>query len=196
MNTTDFEDMQSLTVSENLSSTTVPPFDWCLNEELFGPLIAFFTTIIFVLSLIINLFICIYTLSHPKSLKKSSTMFLFNLALINLLMTVLFMPFMIVASAAEEWIIGQSDTERDVLCQITAFIFAYTVGVSVHTLAAISFDRFLSIVKPHHHKKYMTWKVALGIVIFIWVSFRIFLLVCFHIISVCKLKVKEDCSSD
>ena len=146
---------------------------WCLNEELVGPLIAFFTTIIFILSLIINLFICIYTLSHPKSLKKSSTMFLFNLALINLLMTVLFMPFMVVASAAEEWIIGQLYTERDVLCETTAFIFAYTVGVSVHTLAAISFDRFLSIVKPHHHKKYMTWKVALGIVIFIWVSFRI-----------------------
>ena len=146
---------------------------WCLDEELIGPLMAVFTGVILILSLIINLFICVYTLSHPKSLKKSSTMFLFNLALINLLMTVLFMPFMVVASAAEEWIIGQSDTERNVLCQITAFIFAYTVGVSVHTLAAISFDRFLSIVKPHHHKRYMTWKVALGIVLFIWVSFRI-----------------------
>jgi hypothetical protein len=145
---------------------------WCLDEDLIGPLMALFTTIIFILSLVINLFICVYTLSHPKSLKKSSTMFLFNLALISLLMTVLFMPFMVVASAAEEWIIGQSDTDqRDILCQITAFIFAYTVGVSVHTLAAISFDRFLSIVKPHHHKKYMTWKVALGIVVFIWVSF-------------------------
>ena len=146
---------------------------WCLDEELVGPLMAVFTALILILSLIINLFICAYTLSHPKSLKMSSTMFLFNLALINLLMTVLFMPFMVVASAAEEWIIGQSGTERDVLCQTTAFIFAYTVGVSVHTLAAISFDRFLSIVKPHHHKRYMTWKVALGIVIIIWVSFRI-----------------------
>ena len=97
-------------------------------------------------------------------------MLLFNLALINLLMTVLYMPLMVVASAAGEWIIGQSDNERDILCQITAFVFAYTVGVSIHTLAAISFDRFLSIVKPHHHRKYMTWKVALGIVVFIWVS--------------------------
>ena len=142
---------------------------WCLSEELIGPLIAFFTGIIFILSLITNLFICIYTLRHPKSLKKSSTIFLFNLALINLLMTVLFMPFMVVASAAGEWIIGQTDSERDIICQITGYNFAYTVGISVHTLAAISFDRFLSIVKPHHHKKYMTWKVALGIVVFIWV---------------------------
>ena len=158
-------------VNNMLNSTDGCQGMWCLNEELIGPLIAVFTGIILILSLVTNLFICIYTLSHPKSLKKSSTMFLFNLALINLLMTVLFMPFMVVASAAGEWIIGGSDMERDILCQITAFIFAYTVSVSVHTLAAISFDRFLSIVKPHHHKKYMTWKVALGIVLFIWVRF-------------------------
>ena len=83
----------------------------------------------------------------------------------------------------EEWIIGQSGTERGVLCQITAFIFAYAVGVSVHTLAAISFDRFLSIVKPHHHKRYMTWKFTLGIVIIIWVSFRIHNIIIFEAFS-------------
>ena len=143
---------------------------WCLNDKLIGPLIAFFTLVILILSLTTNLFICVYTLTHAKSLKKSSTMFLFNLALVNLLMTVLYMPLMVIASAAEEWIIGNSDRERDILCQITAFIFAYTVGISIHTLAAISFDRFLSIVKPHHHKKYMSWRVALGIVVVIWVS--------------------------
>ena len=144
---------------------------WCLNEELIGPLIAFFTLVILILSLTSNLLICVYTVTHAKSLKKSSTLFLFNLALVNLLMTVLYMPLMVIASAAEEWIIGQSDRERDILCQITAFIFAYTVGISIHTLAAISFDRFLSIVKPHYHKKYMTWRIALGVVVVIWVRF-------------------------
>ena len=160
-----------MTNNSNTENTTLDlDCIWCLNDGLIGSLIALFTGIVFVLSLITNLFISVYTLSHLKSLKKSSTMLLFNLALVNLLMTVLFMSFMVVASAAEEWIIGRSDNERDILCQITAFIFAYTVGVSVHTLAAISFDWSLSIVKPHHHKKYMTWKVALGIVIFIIMS--------------------------
>ena len=159
----------SLVASVNTTYNSTDECIWCLDEDLLGPLIAVFTAVILILSLVINLFICLYTLSHPESLKKSSTMLLFNLALINLLMTVLFMPFMVVASAAEEWIFGQSDTERTILCQITAFIFAYTVGISIHTLAAISFDRFLSIVKPHHHKKYMTWRAALGIVVFIWV---------------------------
>ena len=169
----------SSVVMNNTYNSTDDVCRWCLNEELIGPLIAVSTGIILILSLVINLFICVYTLSHPKSLKKSSTMLLLNLALVNLLMTVLFMPFMVVASAAEEWIIGQSDTERDVLCQINAFIFAYTVGVSVHTLAAISFDRFLSIVKPHHHKRYMTWRITLGIVTFIWVSVQNLYFWCF-----------------
>ena len=142
---------------------------WCLREELIGALIAVSTGIILVLSLITNLFVCIYTLSHPKSLRKSSTVFLFNLAFVNLLITVLFMPLMVVASAAEEWIIGHSDEERTIFCQITAYNFAYTVGISIQTLAAISFDRCLTIVKPNHHKKYMTWRVAIGIVMFIWV---------------------------
>ena len=142
---------------------------WCLREELNGALIAVSTGIILILSLITNLFICIYTLSHPKSLKKSSTVFLFNLAFVNLLTTILFMPFMVVASAAEEWIMGHSDEERTIFCQITAYNFAYTVGISVQTLAAISFDHCLMLVKPYQHKKYMTWKVATGIIIFIWV---------------------------
>ena len=128
-----------LDISSSPAQNLTDEFMWCLNEELVGPVIAAFTRIILVLSLITNLFICVYTLSHPKSLKKSSTVFLFNLALINLLMTVLFMPFMIVASAAEEWIIGHNDMERNVLCQFTAFTFACTVGISVYTLAAISF---------------------------------------------------------
>ena len=164
--------MNSVNITQEINATE-EECRWCLNEELIGPLISFFTLVILILSLATNLFICVYTLSHSKSLKKSSTMLLFNLVLINLLMTVLYMPLMVVASAAGEWIIGQSDSERDILCQITAFVFAYTVGVSIHTLAAISFDRFLSIVKPHHHRKYMTWKVALGIVVFIWVSLNV-----------------------
>ena len=160
---------ESASVTTDEAQNSTEECIWCLNEELVGPVIATFTGVILILSFITNLFICSYTLSHPKSLKKSSTIFLFNLALINLLMTVLFMPFMVVASAAEEWIIEQTDNGTGIICQITAFIFAYTVGISLHTLAAISFDRFLSITKPHHHKKYMTWKVALGIVIIIWV---------------------------
>ena len=148
---------------------------WCLKESLVGPVIASFVSIEFVLSLAINLFICTFTLMHARRmLTKASTLLLFNLTLSNLLVTVLYMPFVIVASAAEEWIIGNSDEVRNGFCQFTGLVFAYTTSVSVHTLAAISFDRFLFIVKAQIYHRIMTWKSALGIVIFIWVSVNAF----------------------
>jgi len=142
--------------------------NWLLNEKVTGPVMATFVGVEFVLSLVANTFICVHTLKNAKSFKKSSTVLLFNLALVNLLMTVLYMPFVVIATAAEEWIFGQTDQQRDILCQISAFVFGYTVTISFHTLAGISFDRFLFIVKPRWHKRIMKYKVALGFVIFLW----------------------------
>ena len=143
--------------------------NWKLAEELVGPVIAVFVSVELVLSLVANVFVCVHTLSNRKSLRKSSTIFLLNLSLANLLMTVLYMPSVIVASAAKEWIFGQTDEARDITCQLFAFVFIYMVGLSLYTLAAISLDRFLSIVKPQYHKRWMTPLVAFGMVIFIWV---------------------------
>ena len=143
---------------------------WILDEGLVGGVISLFISVEFLLSFVTNSFIILHTFYRTKSLRQSSTVLLFNLALANLIMTILFMPFAIIASAAEEWIFGSTDQVREIPCQITAFVFAYTVSVSTHTLAAISFDRFLLIVKPYWHKRVMSWKTALGIVIFIWVS--------------------------
>ena len=143
--------------------------NWDLAAQLVGPVSAAFVSIEFVLSLVANIFICVYTLSNRKSLRKSSTILLLNLSLANLLTTVLCMPSVIVASAAEEWIFGQTDQARNVTCQLIGFIFAFSVQLSFHTLAAISFDRFLSIVKPLYHKRWMTPKVTFGIVVFLWI---------------------------
>ncbi len=159
-------------------STTMPPHltdplrcRWCLDEKLSGPVIATFVSIQFIFSFLINLFICIFTLMHARRmLKKASTLLLFNLALANLFMTVFYMPFVIISSAAGRWVIGNSDEVRTGFCQFTGFVFAYATSISVHTLAAISFDRFFFIVKAHVYHRVMTWKTALGFVIFVWVS--------------------------
>ena len=161
--------VESSMSSPNLTDSS--PCRWCLNDRVSGPALATFVSIEFVLSLTINLFICVFTLMHARTmLKKASTLLLFNLALSNLFMTILYMPFVIVASGAEEWIIGQSDEVRNGFCQFTGFVFAYATTISVDTLAAISFDRFLFIAKAHIYHRIMTWKTALGIVAFIWVS--------------------------
>lgn len=144
---------------------------WLLKPELVGPPIAVVVAVEFILSLTANLFISVHTVLNAKNaLKKSSTVFLFNLSLSNLLIAVFYMPFVIVALSAEEWIFGGTDEVRDGFCRFTGLVFSYSISVSLYTLAAISFDRFLFIVKPHLHRRWMTWKTTLGIVIFVWVS--------------------------
>lgn len=164
--------------NSNFSSTTDPDLlpnlttcKWCLHENLVGPAIAVFVGIEFILALLANSFIIIQTLSKGrKMLSKSSTVLLFNLALSNLTIAVFYMPFVIISMFAEEWIIGTSDGIRERVCEFNGFVYAYASSIALHTLAAVSFDRFLSIVQPHLHQRFMTWKTALGIVIFIWVS--------------------------
>ena len=93
-------------------------------------------------------------------------------------MTVFYTLFYTISSGAEEWIFGSTNFVRNILCQLHGFVFAVTTNVSVHTLAMISFDRFMSIVKHHLHKKFLTWKTALGIIVFVWVSVCVRVCVC------------------
>ena len=145
--------------------------DWRINEAVSGPAAAVFIAVIFLLSFIANLFICLHTVTNGKAtLKQSSTLLLFNLSLSNFIMTILYMPFVVIAFVAQEWIIGVTNEERSISCWIFGIIFATTASISLHTLAAISFDRCLFVVKPHLHRKIMSWKTALVIVIIIWVS--------------------------
>ena len=78
------------------------------------------------------------------------------------------MPFFIIALAACGLFFGSTDEKRGT-CYILLFIFWYTVLVIVMTVAATSFDRFLLIVKPHLHKRFMRPWVALTLTIGIWI---------------------------
>ena len=97
------------------------------------------------------------SLYQRKSWKQSSTIFFTSLILAHLVLNLLYLPFTIIALAAGEWIFGSTDEEKRGTCTFTAFLYSYTIPVMFNTLAArsISFDRFLFIVKPHLHKRFM-----------------------------------------
>ena len=158
--------MDNVSASFSLNSSK-----WKLSEDVQGPAIAFFVTIVFLLSLPPNLFVIIHSVYYGwKNFRKCSIILLFSYALSDLLMTLLYMPFTIAASGAGEWIFGTTDNTRDILCQIHGFVFAYLVMVSSQTLAVISVDRFLYIVKSNVYFKIMTWKVGFALMAIIWVS--------------------------
>ena len=122
-----------------------------------------------ILALIANGIVLLITITQRKSWKQSSTIFFTSLILANLLMALLCMPFLIILYAAGELIFGSTDAETQGTYLFLIFFYFYTVLVVVMTLAAISVDRFLFIVKPHLHKRFMRPWVALTLTIIIWI---------------------------
>ena len=67
-----------------------------------------------------------------------------------------------------------TDEEKSGTCHFVAWMNWSGSYVLSMTLAAISFDRFLFIVKPHLHKRFMRPWVALTLTIAIWILAALF----------------------
>ena len=121
-----------------------------------------------ILALIANGVVLVITIYQRKSWKKSPTIFFTSLILAHLIM-ILALLFSITSLAAREWIIGSTDEEKQGSCDFTAYITYCSVYNTYMTLSLISIDRFLFIVKPHLHKRFMSPRVALVLVIIVWI---------------------------
>ena len=127
-----------------------------------------------ILALIANGVVLVITIYQRKSWKQSSTIFFTSLILAHLVM-ILYLPFSIIALAAGEWIIGSTDEEKQGSCGFSGYIIVYCGYVMLMTLSLISIDRFLFIVKPHLHKRFMSPQVALVLVIIVWIVNAVFI---------------------
>ena len=124
-----------------------------------------------IVSLIANFFVLIVTLYNKiKVLKQSSNIFLTNLILGNLFMTIFYLPSIAVTAAAGEWVFGTTLEQKNGFCDFFGFIHSCNYFFLVVTLTTISVDRFLFIVKPLLHKHVMNTKVAIGIAIGTWIA--------------------------
>ncbi|XP_011404958.1 PREDICTED: G-protein coupled receptor 87-like [Amphimedon queenslandica] len=126
-----------------------------------------------ILALIANGVVLVITIYQRKSWKQSSTIFFTSLILAHLVLT-LYLPFSIATLAAGEWIIGSTDEEKKGTCNFNGFIVLFSAYVMFMTLSLISIDRFLFIVKPHLHKRFMSPRVALVLVIIVWIVNAVF----------------------
>ena len=143
--------------------------NFTLIPDVHGPLLAVAVGIECAFAFIINLFLLVFTLCHPKELQEPSVMFLTNFVFANLLLTVIFMPSIIVNAAAREWVFGRTPEEKNGTCQLVGFLLYYYGFQTLLTLAVISVDRFLFIVEPFIHKRFMKTWVALIILICVWI---------------------------
>uniref|UniRef100_A0A1X7VUR0 G-protein coupled receptors family 1 profile domain-containing protein n=1 Tax=Amphimedon queenslandica TaxID=400682 RepID=A0A1X7VUR0_AMPQE len=120
-----------------------------------------------VIGMIVNVAVLLMTLYQRKSWNQSSTIFFTSLLLSNLIIALWYFMSSI-AVGAEEWIFGNTFEQKNATCLFIAYLFWNCSMNSMMTLAAISFDRFLFIVKPYLHKRFMRPRVALILIIGVW----------------------------
>ena len=142
--------------------------NFTLSEDINGPVLSAFVALIMVTGIVANLFVIIVTFCHPKSLKQPSTIFLTSLLLVDFVFVLFLMPFNVISTASGEWIFGQSVEQKHGVCQFVGMVYWCSGLVILMTLAVISFDRFLSIVKPFIHKQYMKPHTAVIIIVIAW----------------------------
>ena len=84
----------------------------------------------------------VITLSRPRDLKPSVRYFILNLAISDLIVLIMFIPFDLAYMEMKVWVFGEA------MCQLVNTLNYASVTVSGTTLAAISLERHRSIVYP------------------------------------------------
>ena len=100
--------------------------------------------IIILLGLVGNTMVIIVVARH-HGMRTRTNMFLCNLAVADLLCTVICMPFSLGTVIHGDWIFG------DIFCQINSFSMPLFFVASIHTLMYISIHKYISIIHPFSH---------------------------------------------
>ncbi|VDK21316.1 unnamed protein product [Taenia asiatica] len=130
-----------------MTNVTAPPcgestFEW-------GPLIQTVVFIIYGVIIILSLFgntIVILVILRCKSMQSITNLFITNLAVSDLLMSLVAAPFTPIAAFSDTWVLPQF------LCKLLSFTMGVSVYVSTLTSTAIAVDRYLVIVHPFFSK--------------------------------------------
>ncbi|XP_019857029.1 PREDICTED: rhodopsin, GQ-coupled-like [Amphimedon queenslandica] len=143
--------------------------NYTLGEDVNGPLLAAVLAIEMIAALIVNAFVLVATFSQCKSLKLPSTILFTSLIMIHYVIALIYIPSWLISAAYGEWIFGSTIQVKEATCKFAGFILNYTLQLKNFTLAAISVDRWLFIVKPIFYKQYMKAKVAVVLAVIIWI---------------------------
>ncbi|CAL8355789.1 unnamed protein product [Merluccius merluccius] len=102
----------------------------------------------------------IYMILRYKNMRTVTNFFIANLALADLLVDTLCLPFTLVYTLLDEWKFGA------VLCHMVPYAQALSVHVSILTMAVIALERYRCIV--FHLGQRLTWRASLLIMALTW----------------------------
>ena len=153
----------------NLSRNSVTPEYWessSISDDFRAnsTATAVIMLILFIVGLPANIII-IVSILYQKLYKETTHILLLNLAISDLLVCLLVMPFTIVTGFAGGFIFGDSDHTRCQVCQ-TGLILIVLTSFSVGILAMISVDRFIFIKFPLRYETVVTLpRITIAIIV-------------------------------
>ncbi|KAL8566064.1 hypothetical protein ACOMHN_012849 [Nucella lapillus] len=130
------------------------------GETLDNALLIFAYSILSVIAVFGNSLVC-YVILKNKRLHTPTNFFIANLAVSDLLVTSLNVPFNIMRHILYDWPFGEA------LCHMVNFSLMVSTYVSTYTLTAIALDRHRVVLKPLTQR--MSKSLAVILLVFIWV---------------------------
>nr|UKQ02631.1 cholecystokinin-type receptor [Ophionotus victoriae] len=132
-------------------------------------LLIFMYIVIFILAVVGNILV-IMTLVHNKRMRTVTNVFLFSLAVSDVLFAIVCIPFTLVGNILQRFIFGAG------ICKIVPYFQGVSVTVSVWTMVAISLERYHAICNPLSSRIWQTKRHAYRAIAAIWtLGFLIFL---------------------
>lgn len=118
--------------------------------------------LIIILSSLVGNTLIILAIYRNLSLRSITSVFIANLAVADFLLALLGMPFTMASSITYDWVFGE------VWCTINGMINSIFCIASMLSLAAVSIDRYIAIIKPLQYPLIMTSRVALCMISYVW----------------------------
>ena len=103
-----------------------------------------------------------------KHLKQPTHILLLNLAISDVLVCSIFIPFGIVSGYAGGFVLGSNDRLRCQVCQFNGFVFSAVTIASLNTLGLISIDRFVYFKYPLSYHRYVTATKTVFVILLVW----------------------------
>lgn len=116
-------------------------------------------TTIFVLGIFGNVLVC-YVVFRNRAMQTVTNLFITNLALSDILLCVLAVPFTPLYTFLGKWIFGK------MICHLVSYAQGASVYISTLTLTSIAIDRFFVIIYPFHPR--MKLSTCIVIIVIIW----------------------------
>lgn len=138
------------------------PYERSGYTQLGITLLGFFITVIMIMIVVGNLLVCI-AISTEKSLKTVQNWFIASLAVSDLLLGLVIMPFSLAYELMGFWIFG------DIWCEVHHALDVLLCTASINNLCLISLDRYWSVTQAVEYLKKRTPSRAMFMIAFVWI---------------------------